>query len=58
VHVPLTVGDLKLPDTIEALHDADETVVHAYYNKVSTEEETDEEEVVQPVFDTGAAEEV
>jgi hypothetical protein len=32
--------------------------VHAYYNKVSTEEETDEEEVVQPVFDTGAAEEV
>lgn len=58
VHVPLTVGELKLPDTIEALHDADETVVQAYYNKVSAVEETEEEEVQQPVFDTGAAEEV
>lgn len=58
VHVPLLVSDLKLPDTIEALVDADETVVQAYYNKVSTEEETDTAEVVQPVFDTGVAEEV
>src|SRR6056297_671684 len=57
-HATITVGELNLPDTIEALHDADETVVQTYYNRTSEEpEEEAAEEVVQPVFDTGADEE-
>ena len=59
VHVPLTVSELKLPDTIEPLHEPDETVVQAYYNKASSEpEETEEEEPQEPVFDTGASDEI
>ena len=58
IHVPLTVAELKLPDTIVVLNDANETVVQAYYNKISVEEETEEVEVLQPVFDTGTEEEL
>ncbi len=57
VHVPLTVGDLDLPDTIEPLHELDETVVLAYINRISEEEESEEEEVIEPVFDKGASDE-
>lgn len=54
----VTVGELKLPKEIEVLHEADETVLQLYYNRVSEEEEDtgEEAEITEPIFDTGADE--
>lgn len=60
LHVPVTVADLDVPEGIEVLNDPEETVVLAYYNKKAEEEEEEvdagegEEEITEPVFDTGA----
>lgn len=58
VYDTVTVGDLNLPEEIEVLHDADDRVMQLYYNRVEEEEDDDVEEITEPIFDTGADEEV